>query len=260
MPAIGNKCGAQLEKEGLIDQGTFILAWIAVREYKRTHGTAADMAAWDTAAAKAYADAKANPNSKKDPTDTLGSFLNKDGQAFGAALGAFLLGGSVLPGWDDTKCRMDWHEYACFVNWASTQTPDQIGQLIGATKVPHKCSDVVRSDPAYDGELPMPGQKKATGWLPWVLGAVAVVGVGTGVAFYLRHHGSTGGRNPSGLSPSHWPYKATAKGMSSKWKSYTQYFHNESDAKDFLKEMQDRYGAKSGELHDRRSNTLIEKV
>lgn len=190
MAGISDKCGTQLKKEGVIDQGTFILAWIALREYKRVHGTAADVQAWDVAAAKAWEDEKKNP--QKDPTDALAALLDQGAKAFGVSLTAFILSSPVLPGWDNTKCRMDWHAFACFANWASSQTPDQIGQLIisNPTKIPYACADVVKSDPAYDGELPMPGQKKSffSGWVPWAVGGVAAVGIGTAAVIYYKRN------------------------------------------------------------------------
>jgi hypothetical protein len=84
--------------------------------------------------------------------------------------------------------------------------------------------------------------------------------LGPSAVSYTSHPSVTASQNPTDFSPSRWPYKATVKGMSTKWRSYTQYFQSESDARDFIKEMRERHGAKSGELHDRRTNTLVAMV
>lgn len=81
-------------------------------------------------------------------------------------------------------------------------------------------------------------------------------GVWTQIDQY-QARGAESTANPTQFPASQYPFKAVAKGMSPKWKSYTQVFREEDDATAFLEEMVLQQGAKSGELWDRQSNIRI---
>jgi hypothetical protein len=251
---LGEKCTKLVNDQGHINDLVFAMEWIRVREYKRVHGTAADMQAWDDECKKAW-DTKTLVNLEPDAQ------TQKDLQPINDLMNA----SRTLYGWDQETCKMAWGQFAGFVLWAVKQGPAKIAAM-AKVATPGNIGDVwmedvAMKDPAYGSDWAKPGQAApATNWTPWIVGALAVAGVGTGAVFYLKHRSATGKQNPTDFAPSKWTYKATAKGMSSKWRSYTQYFKSEGAAEDFLKEMVERHGAKSGELHDRRTNTLIAKV
>ena len=195
---ISDRCATQLEQEKVLEQGTFILIWVTMREYKRANETAADVQAWDDLCKNAWAKQLADP--KYDAKEEVAKLINEKAKSYGQAMTMFLISSPTLPGWNDTTCRMNWHEYACFANWAAKQTKADLLTYGPGNPPQYKCDPSIKSDPTYDGELPMPGQSQAkgffSGWVPWAIGGAAVIAV-TGAVLVAT--GKIGKPNPSNV-------------------------------------------------------------
>lgn len=176
---VSDRCATQLQQEKVLDQGTFILIWVTMREYKRANETAADVQAWDDLCKNAWAKHLADP--KYDAKEEVAKLINDKAKSYGQAMTMFLISSPTLPGWNDTTCRMNWHEYACFANWAAHQTKADLMMYASGKTFQYTCDPSIKSDPTYDGELPMPGQSQAkgffSGWVPWAIGGAAVIAV-----------------------------------------------------------------------------------
>jgi hypothetical protein len=253
------------DKDGHLSDEVLALLWIVIREFKRVNAPAT-VKAWDESM-------KANWSMTGEPADP-----GPDAQAFSMAASHLMEKSTVLPGLNSSTCVQDWGEFAAFANWAAKQGTAKVEALSktqkAKTPIPYTVDPVIKADLAYASDWAKPGQPgvnpdqgtpaPAGSWSPWLIGAGVVAALGAaGYAayrFYPTHSAPRAHANPSDFSPSRYPYKATAKGMSAKWRSYTQYFKDDANARDFLREMILRHGAKSGELYDRRTNTRLETV
>lgn len=101
-----------------------------------------------------------------------------------------------------------------------------------------------------------PAKAKSTNWMLWA-GVGAVVVGGAALIGSLRSPEYVMAENPTDYSPRKYPFKATATGMSAKWRSYTQYFRDERAARDFVDDMISKYGAKEAAIYSRPDNYLV---
>lgn len=170
---LGEKCTKLVKDQGHIDDLAFAMAWIMVREYRRVHGSAADMQAWDDTCKKAW-DAKALNTLDPDAQ------TQKDIKPINDLMNA----SNTLYGWDRENCTMAWAQFAGFVNWAVKEGPAKIAAMAKVAK-PGEIGDVwmdnvALKDPAYASDWAKPGQAApAKRWTPWIVGGVVVAGIGT---------------------------------------------------------------------------------
>jgi hypothetical protein len=189
MTTINKECLSKLADVDAIKLG-FAMALVTVREYKRVKGTAADVADWDAKCAEVAA------VMQKGDKDAIIAAMNKNSpDAASKEFNKAILEGTQgmkapLPGWNDATCSMDWKEWACFCNNAAklNWTADF---LSGFSKLSYDRDPVVMSDPAYACAQPpcggaAPAKGFFTGWVPWAIGGVAAVGIGTAAVLYYK--------------------------------------------------------------------------
>lgn len=158
MKAISQKCTVAMTEKQLRDF-SWLLFWIAGREWLRSNGEAGEMAKWDAVCVAQYP----SLDPQKYGNNGLTAFLQK------------LYPGleSYIPGWNDHDCKMNWIELACLSYWLGITDEDTQDLVIGLMKqhegekgpaipVPAEgCSDETRSDPMYATIMwPMPEPKE----------------------------------------------------------------------------------------------------
>lgn len=168
-------------------------AWIMGREWKRSHGNAADIAAWDKAFQEAFSLLNTGKNVPSGFGTSVESMMTVDMQNFMSALqSAMFSSPAMYPGWSDQSCTMDWSTLGGFFGAMAALSPaDFQTAMINGAQNGWKYTPLAAAvnDPAYSCDPPIDCANKMN-WKPWAIGGAVVVGLGIGgyLLFGRKNH------------------------------------------------------------------------